>query len=548
MTGMRRGLYTGLGPMVAVLAVLLASLSGSAAASSNRALDTKPTAFVWAGSLKTVEKITLGPGSGPLYNCSGGITAQITQTIGLLHTDYEARNVRDGVWEMQVGWFRKGAPQISIAGTAKCDRHPPGYTVTFTDSLEHIIPGYSKSSLLTLRYYTKDRKVEIFEPDNAHLISVTVHEAAHGTTDGQDWVDDISGDSAGFGIAGLPRLQLHPEQDSQGDYRAKATQAQPNVVKMQSAGFVRSLDHPTQAAYLGSPITDLNAFSSYTGTALEAMSLTFQEKVTSKIIGRAVGPDKDHDRLVDVVDPNASKPDADGDSYPDYWEVQHGSDPLDRNSTPDGVNPGGCCSDAPDSDGDGHSDPQEVAHGTDPYDHTRFPFGAPIDDPVKNPPPPGDEQGKGVSPFALAPGCVEHLRSLIECGRMASVAQTKQLALQNGYLQSLTAAELKKWCTSMAVSTEPLALTLSLKIKSCIEKVVWAQANQASWKIALNQAADRGYCIFYTMDRHINLPGLKPPYNLNVTWSAWAPSYSANNYLQAPGESMTMGGLVFTCR
>lgn len=94
--------------------------------------------------------------------------------------------------------------------------------------------------------------------------------------------------------------------------------------------------------------------------------------------------------------------DSDGDGWPDWQEVEAGTDPKNPNSyptvTPDPYQ---------DSDGDGWTDHEERQAGTDPYDDQDYPAGTP------NPQPKPDVDGDGIAdeldpcPFDVLNRCVD---------------------------------------------------------------------------------------------------------------------------------------------
>ena len=130
------------------------------------------------------------------------------------------------------------------------------------------------------------------------------------------------------------------------------------------------------------------------------------------------GPDTDADRINDALDPSVTNPDADGDGFPDYWELLKGTDPLNKKSNPGALDSvSECCPGAPDSDGDGHSDPQEIAHRNDPNDPCDKPRVFLDDSPATHGCSSG---GAGVAPYGCTAGTLA-----VECRVMMSVADTK---------------------------------------------------------------------------------------------------------------------------
>jgi hypothetical protein len=90
-----------------------------------------------------------------------------------------------------------------------------------------------------------------------------------------------------------------------------------------------------------------------------------------------VFPDYDQDKIIDILDT-----DDDGDGYPDVWEEELGTDPLDETSTPldsdeDGKPDGDAANSKlwmdPDDDNDGYPDIDEIEAGTNPQDENSIP-------------------------------------------------------------------------------------------------------------------------------------------------------------------------------
>lgn len=355
--------------LVTLLAAVCVSGALAAAASSRHVTRADlPTKFRWSGTVKLVESEHVAlTGS-----CVGSYDASVTSSIRITPLVRTAREVKNGVWQTTVYYSRLGKPAVTLAAKWFC-----AATAGSGCSNAYAASGPKVKSLLppgtvTARYYASEGRLEII-PNTASLMSVSGHvtttiQCSGGAATPQQSVPDI------FVADAQPRFERHPVERKSGDYRARPTQRQPNILTLKAYGASASGTN-SGSGDDGSPITDIVSSLNTSGAQT---SYTWRERTTGTIVAKVFGPDTDADGLDDAVDPSITNPDADGDGFPDYWELIKGTNPADKTSHPAGR----CCPGAPDSDGDGHSDPQEIAHRTDPYDPNDVPSGA-TDGPVK---------------------------------------------------------------------------------------------------------------------------------------------------------------------
>lgn len=382
--------------MATVVAVAGGGAHGSVAGDARTGDVT--TKFVWKGNLRTKEQIWLVSGSGNGQTCHGKIAVTVEQLLDVQKADdtgYPATEVSKGIWETHVAFTRVGKPHLTLGGSMTCVSSSGSYATSVSSPR---LQSYAKTGMLTLRYDARKMKLEVV-PSYGRQLAIAGKVVQTGS-------NNYSGVETVVKGYGLPRLELHPQQEPSGDLRAHADVGQKwvaggkkdaNVFKIKAAGFVRTLDAAAVVGgngFLGSPITTFLGFQGHAGGPSLGAGYHFEEKVVANLAASVFGSDSDGDGVNDAADPNAFDPDADNDGFPDYWEAIKGTDPTNKNDHP----PGHCCPGAPDSDHDGHSDPQEVAGASDPNDPSSVPNAA-KDSKVgtTTPPPPPSEDWYGFT-------------------------------------------------------------------------------------------------------------------------------------------------------
>lgn len=243
------------------------------------------------------------------------------------------------------------------------------------------------------------------------------------------------------------------------------------------------------------------------------------------------GPDRDHDGLADAGDSHPTNADADGDGYPDGWEVDHGTSPTNSHSHPHTPYHAG----APDSDGDGWSDANEINRGTDPDNAGSHPPGLPDSPPVR-PLPPHDQakpplehhENKWVkAPFTIT--CQGGTILTQRCKGVLSPRTTVALNAQVAGFTKPTLAQEWAMCTKYHVIPD---------VKQCVESNLWSFATQASFKLGISIAARAGDCFFFDLSRR----------KIGDLWSGqWEHDYNQGDFLIRPKETRIFGSVIVAC-
>ena len=521
-----RGLWC---PAAIALLVAVAASGAQGAASVGVSAKGVGTKFVWAGTITTSEQVLLTARDDGAQSCVGSVQATIRQTLRVPRQVVRAVEARSRVWESRIQYQRAGAPVVGLSGQSTCTVHKSKNSVTTTVGDPHVLNGYSTFGALTVRYYSADSRLEIV-PEYGGNVSIA-----------GNWVEvlvygDGSGGTTEKGNAdlvqffGLPRLELHPQQDPRGDYRGHVLQTVPNILKLRPAGFLAAAEgDKLGSGFDGSPITTSHGFLGRLGGQEILMHHNFKEHVTGDLSATVFGPDADMDGVNDGADPDPRKPDADGDGFPDYWELKKGTDPRNREPHPDGS----CCPGAPDSDGDGHSDPQEIAGRSDPNDPADVPK-ADEDGPVKTKTKPGGGGGEEVVP----PGCKKGL-VYYECRVMLSVNATLAMADHPDMAQPFTLAQVTNWCKSILTSgASPVT------IGKCVGIPALVAAQKLSLSVGLRLATSPPRCFYFRAMKH-RAPSLT---DLGGWSSSWSLSYKETDFLYDRGETTTFAGRTFTCK
>jgi hypothetical protein len=281
-------------------------------------------------------------------------------------------------------------------------------------------------------------------------------------------------------------------------------------------------------------VTDGGGNPTYNSSSLDGVGMT--TTVTWNLTRS--GPDRDHDGLADGCDPDPAHADADGDGYPDGWEVDHGTNPSNPHSHPHGPWSHG----APDSDGDGWSDPFEIGHGSNPTDpHSQPPGGPPPDalpipadatQPIYHP----GGRPHGWVPQRMATACQGGTIIHQRCKDILSPLET--LATYRDTRTYIVPTLQEEWamCTKHRIVPDA---------GDCVKSNLWNLASQVSFKEGLSQAAVRGDCFIFDVSRtKLPLPGALG----GTYYGKWSRDYNQSDFLMTPGETRTFNGTQVSCQ